>query len=1841
MAVLRLQEGIRPTHAKQIPSEKLLTTDHSHIRFTDVGPHSVRLEWGDPDVAANGQQTFQIEWKNEEKEYTKTTQGNHFQIKQLSPGTSYNITVVAVEEKRSFSASVCTAIPAPENFEYVAEDATTVKLNWTPPQKMDPSLYKFQVIMYKNEEKTESVTVKSNENTVLIEDLLPATEYKVTINTILNNGKQSEPDVLIIHTKPLTPEHIQIKNEATSVFLKWIDPITDDRIPHRFRVIWRSEADAMESFTDQEELNVFNLKPGTEYCFSVYTVVELNGTKLESTPVKITHRTNINMESVLLDLGLQNHLTNKLTLQSVLELRKLSHEDQTAHSLKSLPWLFLRKLMMVNSSARIIKCASNFNLETTNSSNSGIYEDQKGIGPLDLITALFHCADPFLQQEMALKMSMCQFSVPLLLPNCDTKECTLMLWALRDITKQFRSHSLGEAALEENSIVQTDLPLISFVRLGKSSVSKSKFLNTLLSNNQQNHDTFFHKELENGNIPRKISNGLVEMSWYLPRGEKTIDKFKEPVALANLRGDILAFKAQFDFLSQTSSAVFLFCDDLDSNQTFLEALQITSKLVLVCTTNSSKSGDNLTKFKPYSQILRDRNMNDFNFVDALQKAVVEILADSTKISIEKMSKIAPELGILVDENNTICQNAKKRADLITQEITNIPEYKMKELSLQDKLWKEISKVEKEMCRLKAKKQNIEHYKSELKNQIQKLRKQQGSSDIRETIYQFISGLSCSPDEQLYFLKWMKINLDHLTRKHLSRLDEQYREECKNATEDKERLRDLETEIASSSLGVQHFMRELSQLYESTHSQKNKMHTALKKLPEICAQLMLTGFPLELIDGEASNISLTWIRDVLTALNNLTRPHNRIRVVTVLGVQSTGKSTLLNTMFGIQFAVSSGRCTRGAFMLLIGVSEEFRSELQCDYILVIDTEGLKSPELAKLANTYEHDNELATVVVGLSDITIVNIAMENATEMKDTLQIVVHAFLRMKEVGKRPCCHFVHQNTADVAVYEKTLRERKILLKQLDEMTQAAAKMEKLGNNKKFTDILEYNIDGNNWYIPGLWLGVPPMAPVSTGYSEEVRKLKDGILNILTATRVPAQDFMAFEEWIRSLWKAVQFENFIFSFRNSLVAEAYSKLCVEFNTWEWAFKKHMIDWYTKSETKITNMGVMAVRSSNTINIDGVVADLKHEAIKELHKEEESLLGKLQQYFESKEEHVDLVENYKEDFVNSALCLRRETETDLRKKLENAVLIQKGTEKVELIKQNQRDTMKEKVLSLISACRTTKNNLSDGQLNEEFKKMWDEIVTQFSLTALPSCDVGKETYRFLHSNLETKGGTIREMLINVTSLDQCGTGPFYATTVKVNVFKKLRNSLMPAQRNKKHKLIQLTCDRIIKESQVLISSKTIAKSDYSADIQELLCSIDKKLEDCKDIEISPEIEASLKIHICGIAARAFQKMHDDYIQRTDPLTSLERFKEQWLADFKDLYYQRDQCQKKAEMCAMQCFAPAVMEYIQKRLGPDIVDEMLTGETALDFSTRSFFQFSLLKQLLQDKDFNNIIEYVVNYEKFVTEWISEKIIEHFSKEDSFLKLEMKHLNTIVSHLKTAIENAKSMTNNSCNFVANVFKCLDKELVIPIDNLSATLALNNSDPAEFTDCLKSSIDKMHQALANQLHGEGDLRAKITKLSVNRPQKVLFNRVFGCGKKCPFCKAPCEAGGKEHTEHFASVHRPQGIGYYSWDKTNKLIPDICSSLLASELSFRCNETGQQWHPYKEYRQIYPDWRIQPDSSIEATDFWKYISAKYNTKFAKRYNLKPADIPADWYKITVQQANKCLEDTFLMNSHKK
>ncbi|KAM8746804.1 interferon-induced very large GTPase 1-like [Acanthopagrus schlegelii] len=1502
--------------------------------------------------------------------------------------------------------------------------------------------------------------------------------------------------------------------------------------------------------------------------------------------------------------------------------------------------------MMVNVTARNVKCVSSCEsacngasgkteLDLDNLFNSEDSDDV--LNPLDIITALFLCSDGFVQQEMALKMSMCQFSVPLLLPDCDTKQCTLMLWAMRDIVKKHRPQSLSESkGFIEERIVVSELPMISFVRLGECSLSKSEILNKLLSNSQQYHDTFVHSNMECGDSPRRISNGLTEISWYLPCGNKNMDVFSEPVAVANLRGDIASFETQFSFLCQTSAAVFVFFDNLESGCELLT--QHKAEIFLVGNHQSNHSSMAALKkvatelgLTNNNILLKAKHMNNADFVKKLRITVRDVLKSSKrKMGIEQMAEIAHELGIWVDEDCQECQTARRNADAITAEIQDILKYKDAQLPLQGQIWKELSRLEKEEFRLRGVgSENIEKYKSDLQIEKEKLRKEQNSHDMSNAMTCFIQAISSPGTERSYFLKWLRMKLDNLSREKLSDLREQYKEKSKNS-ENKEEIKEIDRQLSNSSLGTEHFFREMGQIYEASLSlpEDNPSRQQLQHLPKLCAGLLLDGFPLELVDGDASNIPLRWVSDVLSQLNDLVSPKNKILVVTVLGVQSTGKSTLLNTMFGVQFAVSSGRCTRGAFMLLIRVNDDVKNILKCDYMMIIDTEGLKSPELAQLDNSYEHDNELATLVVGLSDITIVNIAMENSTEMKDILQIVVHAFLRMTEVGKKPKCQFVHQNVSDVSAHDKNLRDRKLLLQQLNEMTQAAAKMEKREENKSFTDVMEYSPDTGNWYIPGLWNGNPPMAPVNAGYSEAVYELKKNIIQMLGSCELSANNILEFTEWVKSLWNAVKHENFIFSFRNSLVADAYMRLCTEFNKWEWEFKKEMYKWVTEADTKISNFGTVAGKSE-TSDMSDFIASLKSEASAELSKWETKILENLAEYFKQTDGHVYLVEGYKEDFATSTKSLRREMENSVTNQLTATADIRQGMTEIDRIKENHKKQLEGRVYALIEECRQKKVKMTDKELDEKFDKMWNKAVNEQSFPKQKVTDVIARVTSALRTNLSHRGGGASK-LFSQKRLQDCGQGPFKYTVE--GWYKQFKHKVSKFFNVEDHVMaLQKIADSIITDCTEFVADKVNRKNNYhDTYIQEILHMIDERLQNNQNEKTEIEFEVPLKQHICGFAARQFQKMHEDFLHENDPYRCLNQNKKNFCDDFKDVFHERDQCQKKAKEFTERCLRPAIEEFIKRSLGPDIIGEM---KTKFELSTRMFFQYSILLELLSKKDFKKYLSFICSYESYAKQWVHDHIVEHFSKQRTMFEFEDQHLQSRISSINIAINKAKTEKSGDLKtFVEKVCQKLGDKLVISQDALGAFMILNHADQEQFAHWLTECVKEMEQDLRKKFK-ETSIQMKLKSLHVN-PQRELLSQMIGCGKQCPFCKAPCEAGGREHTEHHTSLHRPEGLGRYIWVRTEKLVIDICSSLVISDKYFYCAATKGEWHPYKHYTEIYPDWKIAPDASLQATDYWKYVLAKFNDKFAEAYNTKPADIPLTWKIITYKQAEESLKKTF-------
>ncbi|KAM5152695.1 interferon-induced very large GTPase 1-like [Mantella aurantiaca] len=1629
----------------------------------------------------------------------------------------------------------------------------------------------------------------------------------------------------------------QLKGKLTKIFSENVDGLCD-------------EVDSLGFITKDDYILLYNAKSPVEKVHNILDIIlkegELASEKflahlenmiLRFPALNFLQNKRRDFQETLAQLKMENYMNTKLALGNILEIGQESLQNAKLQTIQDIPWYYLHNLVALNVKARNLHPEES-NMDTGISAlefDNVCDAHSSLVHPLDVQCILLHCSDSFLQQEIVSKMAMCHFAFPLLLPSADGADCTFMIWAMRDIVKKWRPLSLKETnGFAEDNLVNVSLPFYSFVRLENCSLSKSAIINQLLTPSQQHYDYFLHRDMEGGDLPRKISEGLVEMSSFFPSGKETSDIFTDPLAVLNLRGDILSHWTQFTFLTEISSAVFIFGDSIsEAEYQLLSSLNNSeTKYFIILTKKEKNTLEYIKNLNPVlnlddSHILaKGPGVNDARLVKHMQKIMRDLIHTSNQ-KLEQMIDTASKLGIHVDEKSNECQVAKRRGLEIIENIKDVANYKKETMKLQGHLWKQLAKTEKELCRMKhlTSQDDGEHYRAKLINDKKKLLQEQNQHSPPPGVVTFIDAVT-QPNflEKHFFLKWLKLLLDSSSRVNLSKLQYEYKIKCNDQSTSCNTIEELDQRISESSLGIEHFLRELAQFYEAecfmVNDQKIKpSERQFCKLPGIAADLLLDGFPLELIDGDASNIPLQWITDVLEEVDKRMKCQCRMKVITVLGVQSTGKSTLLNTMFGLQFPVASGRCTRGAFMTLLKVKENFQKELGCDFILIIDTEGLKAPELASLKDSYEHDNELATLVIGLSDITIINMSMENTTEMKDTLQIVVHAFLRMETAGKKPNCQFVHQNVSDVSAYEKNMRDRKKFSDHLNEMTQIAANMEKKTGVTTFTDVMDHDIEKHTWYIPGLWHGVPPMASVNSGYSENIGQFKKHLLLFFQKSNNP-QKLCDFSKWIGSLWNAVKHENFIFNFRNSLVAEAYEKLTAKYNELQWNFSKVMHSWIMETETMIKNQTADGLQR-------GFCDTLKHDLSAKINTEETTMRESLENYFQEGAENASLIERYKEEFFTSVKLLRVQEENKLSNRIEELVQIENGKNAVGGILEKFITMIEEKVTSLLNNYKTNKVSLDIETVNFQFEKMWNDTLSHLQLTSLQEQKIEQKILIHLKKTMSNSVGAVKEKLSYIYSLNDFKHLDFKAAEVHVGnpIFIKIKGIFIAQD----YLPYQNVYRSLVRKCDSYVTEKVNLKADYHENYcHELLQMIEEELrqDHIKKLHVTPLFELDVKLHILGKFAPEFQKMHKNFIQENNPKLILEKHKGNYLTTFQNIFNEKDDCQNRAKDFCNICLKPELTKYIDKNLGTEIVEDILQGEDSTTYRSRKFFQFTLLKKLLEDDDFDQYVEYINEYETFLVKdkYKQNKIIEN---------LQSKILTSIVKAVINVLDDPKLLESSDVKtFLKTFCEMFNKDLSFSSNDLKVIKFKNTSSVQQFSGDIKRFLVDIEKQIKEEMRSLS-LQVILSRLTL-KPQDELFNRVFGCGRLCPFCKVPCEAGSKNHTEHSAEVHRPNGLGHYRCSLTEILCHNICSTNVNGNGTFKNSDTEWVSHPYKEYRKFYPNWAIQSDASIKASDYWKFVFKHFNDKFAKEYDAKPAEFPEGWKEITQQQAMECLQELY-------
>ncbi|XP_075940615.1 interferon-induced very large GTPase 1-like [Anarhichas minor] len=1485
------------------------------------------------------------------------------------------------------------------------------------------------------------------------------------------------------------------------------------------------------------------------------------------------------------------------------------------------------------------------------------------VHPMDVQMAVFHCSDSFFKQNMITKLSQCQYALPLLVLDPVTMDIDCPLWTFRQIRKTWKITEMKDnsniVTMKSMPICKAETPMVSFLRLGSPSLSKSELMNTLINNR---HKTFFDRNCPGSTKSRHLMDGVAEIAWYCPAG-KPSDAFTDCIAFCNLHGDALSNVKQRDILTDKSSVNVVLVptqEKDDKSSAVISALHKSTKPLIILIADSDGGPVKMKKGK-YKMGLNDKSQSDVS--EELKNIIGKILSGSHEsFKLESMAEVS---GVKVDEDDKSCQKGKSAAMKIVDLLQGMDVSKIKDtyLPCQGQLWHEWCKTNKELYHLRG---NIENEKCEIQQKLMQIRQEQFTVSCSEPIKLFIESLSSlSATEKDYFLKWTQILMETLSTDDLGSILQIYDEKWAEVLDLKKKhdksnllkskqteLDEISTKVQPATFGLEHIFREMGQIYEahaSLQKQPERGQTDWSKYPELAAELMISGHPMALMDGDAGHVPLTWISGLLDEVIKKLGDR-RVFVLSVLGVQSSGKSTMLNAMFGLQFAVNAGRCTKGAFMQLVEVSEEIKKDFEFDYVLVVDTEGLRALELEGKA-TLHHDNELATFVVGLGNMTLINIFGESPAEMQDVLQIVVQAFMRMKKIKLSPSCVFVHQNVTDIAAAEKNMDGKRQLQTKLDKMAQLAAK-EEVCDAECFSDVIAFDVQKDAKYFAQLWEGSPPMAPPNPGYSESVQELKTTILS--KAKQSAGITLSQFKSKIQDLWNALMNEQFVFSFKNTLEIAAYRKLEVQYGNWTWTLRSNMLTIENELHTKIQNG-----------NLDKV--ELNH-----LHQESNKIYDEIKQamttYFDN-DGDKDMLVQWRGRFESKIKEFHNEQVIEVKRKLDEVIQQKNACKKLDDKKTEFENKLLQKSKELAHQLKDKANDEDEEELQKQFNSVWSGLVRELTADTKPIEDMHYE---------EDQSTVLRELgfewaLIHESKrsgrykqIAEVGDYVHYVSLTKHHGHENDMESDTRGQKNRlfeyvseqttkmkyswkgyfqheEEELIRSLIDDVEKQSLDAITSKPVATRGYNLTyLQEVANDVKQKVtefESKRKYALKKEFTVDLLLYVFHRAERWLTESHMTFKGNNDAHSYVESKKMQYYNIFRSFCKGSSSAVVLGQLICDKLKSSTV-EAVCNKTAIDLAKEMRCNFPAFN-GNRSNLEKHVLKSLAEKEDFDGFITYIRHPRKQVETYIRKEVEKYISTKQgkekalTILKKNVDDINTLVSRaLNEATEKVK--THRDPDIWMEEFSSLLKDKLT--FNTISCQNFDFSDSKAF-DFLKEEIEKGLVSIIKEL---SSLSLDNMKKFRMKPDEILIEQLCNCcWVKCPFCAAVCTNTVKNHSpdKHSVLFHRPSGIDGFHTRGTQDLVINFCTTLVVSNKRFAAFPGSEDIIPYKEYQrggEKYASWKITPDES--KLTYWKWFVCQFQKQLEDHHKRKfqgGGEIPSEWRNHQKQEAIDSLDDNYL------
>ncbi|KAL3891063.1 hypothetical protein ACJMK2_003326 [Sinanodonta woodiana] len=1455
--------------------------------------------------------------------------------------------------------------------------------------------------------------------------------------------------------------------------------------------------------------------------------------------------------------------------------------------------------------------------ESRSACSSSTESQSDAIHPLDVVAAVFVCSDPILKQDIASCLWKCKLAIPFITNVGSHGIPTVHIWPLKGIAEKWSKD--GVLVAEESSVVSVPFLTIGFIRFQSDSVKKSKIINTIMSDTERTHPIFYHRNAVGSTKKRIISDGMVEISWYLPNGSAD-NMSREPVTVLNLRGNAANYPRQLQTVIDMSFICCIVCpaSDLsnDDKQSIGESIQRKNKLIIVVTyDNEDTKGMPVMRIENNLLILNTECLTEANLKRNVRSFITEWEGNSS------ITRTNIETFLWADNN--VDQNAKEIKDGISQ-AELVMKYVLQEkkefrkeklLPLHRDLWRNWVETENEIQRLNKipKSRDIAEYRNEKEMVKVNIRRKQANllqSSVSGAIVHFLKSLSFQNKvTRAICLRWLKIRLDTLFRKEAQMITKTNIPQHGVSTSNEE-LAKVQEMQRKGYLGLEHFFRELGQIYEVTQSQTpGKRYDIGCDLPQLAARFLLDGHSFEIFDGDVGFIPITWISAVFKCLSKLITEDNggrspKCTVLTVYGMQSSGKSTLLNTMFGCQFPVGAGRCTRGVQVQMLKVHYDKADKGKVDYILLIDTEGVRSPEMSEEMRR-RRDNEI-TFVVGLGHKTIINLMGENTSYLTEVLPIAVRAFLSMESVGLGPSCSIVYQNVDSQSRGEMYIRNRK-LQKKLDTLTRRACVMGKT-EERRFHDVIQFNVETDVHYVPSLWEGEIPMAPVSRGYTKSTSELRKGLKEFCKHSI--GQDISSFGLHVNSLWRAITKDEFVYFFRNRRETETEAREWLDKFGCDLVCKLRLEA--SKCEARLHNEIMNCPNSAKLEEICRSSRKTMSEIIIACHENLKTTMGDF--FREPPQKYLQHMCQWETSSIDGLSHIKDDLIRELELEIVNLRLLKSNIVLVESKVNTLKTKIKDEVVALLSKENTVSKSVQ-GTREEMilFETKWKRWILEV-----------KQMHE-VHAQQSSIDRKAIDILIEKF--------PTYIALV-LDKWKKKFPKQTTRNQNTTNSFIKKLVDKSMNDVEKQLTERTRKPSPYlNGSLEKIVQTVSGRK--CEIEELGVKLTTDFEIDICiaavSIAVTALSENEKKFYRYFDPVRLLEKEKKNILILF-EINYEKTSNAPLFVRRVCEVLTNVIQQAIEQNIAREIADDMRNKVYFGVLNNKKSFLYTTLRHMAEDGIFSKFMSYIRNPQKIIEDTLDRYIDEYSSANgdnSSKLRILLERLaNGCLKDIITYAEQtqAELSANDDITlkrWIETFMKIASVKFVVnDIRSLSDMFGEVTIDLKYFSNELLKQLNLSTPQFENlmDLH---NVEYKEIKVGV---VNLLRQLVVGCTDACPFCGEICIYSQPNHTGlHETPVHRPQGCNGYKDDVSRVLTMESCQKLVASEYEFTPSCTSDTWVPYKQYQTVHKGWKIPVDSNPLTSTFWEWFMTTYMKELEQEHKGKAPNLPEVWKMYTKER----------------